>query len=449
MRLTSKIFNDLAIFMVILGVIVGLVFPFLSLLLGVPEDVAIQPTYFIACIIAGVVLALMNITIAKLVIRSPLQQLSTKMRHVQKTLVNNKNEVSGEVCSTEDCLIVVESKDELGECADAFNGLVETLFELIRLKNEIYEFSGMLASHIELESFAEETLKRLSKSLGAIGGVILIANNGELEVATSMAVKNAKKLENDERILKSSRTFQRQVIECINDTSIETNIESLTPKYLLIEPITYKSALLGVVVLINESMFTKDTMNKLSIFSNDLTLAFRNTITHNQMQKLAAIDDLTNIYNRRFGTIRLQEEFERSKRGKMPISILMFDIDYFKNVNDEYGHLIGDRVLMNLTKIVSGAIRLSDILLRYGGEEFLCVLLGTSQNDAKNIAEKIRTLVMNSTVRIDDLEIKITISVGITSFPHPEINTYEQFISFADKAMYIAKDSGRNRVEII
>ena len=127
MRITNKIFDDLAIFMVGLGVAVGLIFPFFSLLLGVPSEIALRPIYFLACIIAGVILALMNIIIARLIIGSPMRNLSLQMRHVQTMLLNKKNGVSNEICTPENCFIEVKSKDELGESADAFNNLVATL----------------------------------------------------------------------------------------------------------------------------------------------------------------------------------------------------------------------------------------------------------------------------------------------------------------------------------
>lgn len=446
MRLTKKIFDDLAIFMVALGVLVGLVFPFFSLLLGVSTKIAMRPTYFIACIFAGVILALMNITLARLVIGSPMKQLSSKMRHVQTILLNKKNGVSDEICTPENCFIKVESKDELGESADAFNGLVVTLSEVLQTNNELNEFSGMLTSHLELENLAEETLSQLINNLDANGGAILIVKNGEMEVAASLAIKNAKTLESNERILHTFKTYQRQIIEFPSDVIVDGIVVDFHPRSLLIEPITYKNILLGVVILSSENSFSKESTDKLTFFSHSLSLAFRNAITHNQMQKLAAIDGLTGVYNRRFGAIRLQEEYGRSIRANLPISILLFDIDHFKNVNDTYGHLIGDRVLMSIAKTAMAAIREGDVLLRYGGEEFLCILPGANQNDARLIAERIRVMVMDSVVKNVDQEIKVTISVGIATFPSPDIDNCEQFIQLADSAMYTAKETGRNRI---
>lgn len=94
------------------------------------------------------------------------------------------------------------------------------------------------------------------------------------------------------------------------------------------------------------------------------------------MQRLAALDALTGLYNRRFGIIRIQEEFSRAIRANTPVSLLMFDIDHFKNVNDTYGHLVGDKVLVNIAKIALACIREGDILLRYGGKSSFAFYLG-------------------------------------------------------------------------
>lgn len=446
MRITNKIFDDLAIFMVGLGVAVGVIFPFFSLLLGVPSEIALRPIYFLACIVAGVILALMNIIIARLIIGSPMRKLSLQMRHVQTILLNKKNGVSNEICTPENCFIEVESKDELGESADAFNNLVATLSEVLQTNTEINEFSGMLTSHLELEDLANETLGQLIQNTEAHGGAILIERNGAMEVIASKALKMPKRLENNERIMRLYKECQRQIIDFPKDVIMDGVVVDFHPKALLIEPITYKNIILGVVVLVGTNEFSKNAIDKLSFFSQSLSLAFRNAITYNQMQKLAAIDGLTGLYNQRFGSIRLQEEFGRAIRSNLPLSLLMFDIDHFKSVNDTYGHLIGDRVLLSIAKCATAAIREGDVLLRYGGEEFLCILPGASHNDAIIIAERIRIMVMDNIVKNGEQEIKVTISVGVASFPSTEIADCKQFIKLADDAMYTAKEMGRNRV---
>ena len=124
----------------------------------------------------------------------------------------------------------------------------------------------------------------------------------------------------------------------------------------------------------------------------------------------------------------------------------MFDIDHFKVVNDTYGHSVGDKVLASIANIASSSIREGDILLRYGGEEFLCVLPGASQHDALMVAERMRIMVMDSHVNNLEQEIKVTISLGVATYPCENILDSDQLVKLADEAMYVAKNTGRNRV---
>ncbi|NTW70917.1 MAG: GGDEF domain-containing protein [Eubacteriaceae bacterium] len=445
MKITKKIFNDLAIYMICFGVLIGSVFPFFCIILGVPKEIVLTPVYFISCILAGIILGSVNIFLARKTVGSRIKQLSQKMKHVENILINKKNGIRGEECTPDNCLIKFDSEDELGESADSFNSLILTLTELLETHNEIQLFSEMLTSHLELEMLSHEALNHLVKNTNSNGGAILIEKSGELIVEAIDAIKDGAALENNERILKTMKTLERQLIKFPDEVKMDGILVDFHPKELLIEPIVYKNILLGVIILVSTSSFSSSALNKLSIFSQEISLAFRNAITHNQMQLLAALDALTGLYNRRFGALRIQEEFSRAIRANTPLSILIFDIDHFKNVNDTYGHIVGDKVLVSIAKIALASIREGDVLVRYGGEEFLCVLPGANQSDANIIAERIRIIVMNNIVKHAEQDIRVTISIGVASYPHNNIADSDQLIKLADDAMYVAKNTGRNR----
>ena len=171
-------------------------------------------------------------------------------------------------------------------------------------------------------------------------------------------------------------------------------------------------------------------------------------MTHDQVQKLAAIDPLTGIYNRRFGTTRLHEEFVRAVQLESAIGIMMFDIDHFKSVNDTYGHSIGDRVIRQVATTARSALREGDIIIRLGGDEFLAVLLGASANDVFQTAEKIRRQIDEKLISYGDQNIHITVSLGGVSFPEKDIKNEQDLIDSADRALYSAKNAGRNRTVV-
>lgn len=445
MRITKKIFIDLAIYMISLGVLIGFIFPFFCIILGVPKEIALTPVYFTACILAGIILGALNILLARKTVGSRIRQLSQKMKHVESVLIKKKKGISEEMCTPDNCSIEVDSEDEFGESAESFNTLIIALHEVMETQSEIQLFSEMLTSYLELDILSRETLTHLVKNTKADGGAVLIEKNGGLAVEAIDSIKDAAALENNKRILDTMRTLERQFIKFPNEIILDGVVVDFHPKELLIEPIIYKDILLGVIILASASSFSSNAIDKLSFFSQSLSLAFRNAITHNQMQRLAALDALTGLYNRRFGILRVKEEFSRAVRAGTPISLLMFDIDHFKSVNDTYGHLVGDQVLVSIAKIALASIREGDVLLRYGGEEFLCVLPGANKVDAGIIAERIRIMVMDSAVKNAEQDIKVTISIGTVTYPRTDISDSNQLIKLADDAMYVAKETGRNR----
>lgn len=156
-------------------------------------------------------------------------------------------------------------------------------------------------------------------------------------------------------------------------------------------------------------------------------------------------DGLTDIYNRRFFDTRLEEEFIRHKRYSRPMSIIMLDIDFFKNTNDTYGHQAGDFILVSLTKLLSGRLRKTDIFCRYGGEEFCCILPETTIDSATSLAEELLHAVSSNVFVFNDTAIKITISLGV-SVLGKDIDSAETLLKKTDDALYQAKKEGRNKV---
>ena len=132
-------------------------------------------------------------------------------------------------------------------------------------------------------------------------------------------------------------------------------------------PVTFKSVPLGAVVLATSEAFAADGVGLLEHFRADLGLAVNNALAHDRLARLAAVDPLTDAYNRRFGLGRLREEYSRAVRAEAPLGVLMVDLDHFKAVNDTYGHLVGDRLLRAVAAACRRVIREGDVLVRYGG----------------------------------------------------------------------------------
>lgn len=191
-------------------------------------------------------------------------------------------------------------------------------------------------------------------------------------------------------------------------------------------------------------------------FIDGLTLlvatCLENVLHNAQLQHIGFTDTLTNLYNRRYVNQRLEEEVSRAQREQQPISILYIDIDHFKQINDKYGHLNGDSVLRYVSNHLKHGLRLSDVLGRFGGEEFIAILPNTAESSALAIAERLRELIASQDIDIasKDGNLHVTVSIGITTLlPTDELSidqTIETMLSQADAALYHAKGQGRNSV---
>jgi diguanylate cyclase (GGDEF)-like protein len=167
-----------------------------------------------------------------------------------------------------------------------------------------------------------------------------------------------------------------------------------------------------------------------------------------KLQKLAITDGLTKLYNSRSFYTQLELEVDRFNRYKHPLALLLLDIDNFKEYNDSYGHLEGDKVLVRFSQIIKTCLRANDSAYRYGGEEFTVILPETTGDEAKTVAQRIRaSLEAEKYKPVPGKVARITISIGVTQcYPKEELST---FIRRADKAMYLSKENGRNRVSVL
>lgn len=166
---------------------------------------------------------------------------------------------------------------------------------------------------------------------------------------------------------------------------------------------------------------------------------------HEEIYRLTTIDGLTQVYNKRYFVETMEREIGRAQRYRRDLSLIMFDIDHFKNINDTYGHLAGDYVLKQLAAVIKSRIRREDILARYGGEEFAIILPEIDSYNAFQFAEKIRRLTEKAVFKFEDTEIPVTISVGVSSLS-PDVHDPQEFIKLADQNLYEAKSKGRNCV---
>jgi diguanylate cyclase (GGDEF)-like protein/PAS domain S-box-containing protein len=194
----------------------------------------------------------------------------------------------------------------------------------------------------------------------------------------------------------------------------------------------------------NPGAYNADAAKQALVFANQAAIAIENARLFEQVQRLAVTDPLTNLHNRRYFFEVAHRELERARRYQSPLSLIMIDIDRFKEVNDTHGHLIGDLVLKHIADRLKAQLREIDVLCRYGGEEFVVLLPDTALDAAYQVAERLRQAIVQSPIQAEGNQVKITTSLGVAHMDEA-CHQIDDLIRYADQALYQAKSAGRNQ----
>ncbi len=210
-----------------------------------------------------------------------------------------------------------------------------------------------------------------------------------------------------------------------------------------------KDELLGLMLVLSEDIvYGPLELERFMSVASMAALSLQNVLLHEEIEKRAVTDQLTGLYNHRYFHQALEQEFVRAKTARSSFSLIMIDLDFFKELNDTYGHLLGDMFLRRVGEAVRSTVRESDIPSRYGGDEFALILPGTALAGAKVVADKIF-----SSVKLIDLEVPHgrvsgrTVSVGVAALS-PDCRTPKELFDHADQALYVAKENGRSQVRV-
>lgn len=212
-----------------------------------------------------------------------------------------------------------------------------------------------------------------------------------------------------------------------------------------IEPIVFDGRLLGGICFYNREECDYAEFSFYKTMISELLLLLKMKRLYAETEYLSVTDGLTGLYNRRHFDQNIEREFLRVKRYPADLSLALIDIDYFKKVNDTYGHQYGDYVLREISDIISDSFRKTDMIFRYGGEELAAVLPGTSLENSIIPLERIKDKISEHKFEYNGEVVNITVSIGISTNLE-ELKTSNQMVEFADKALYKAKQDGRNRV---
>ena len=319
---------------------------------------------------------------------------------------------------------------------------------MLKTQEAIRSYTEILSSQLELEVLAENALEVLMRHGDASAGLILLVHGDQIQPIASHGIEDTSSFQKNQVLRQVIKNKRFEMITYPKDLIVQSVLTQYQPRQVLVLPIVYKEQVLGIIVLATPEEFATELLKEIDIFAHSLALSLNNALEHEELQRIAERDPLTDVLNRRSGLRRYREEYQQALQMDRPFSALMFDIDHFKRVNDTYGHLVGDGVLKRVSELVRNDLRETDLLIRYGGEEFFLVLPNANAAAAHEIAERLRDRIASERIVIGDVSVCVSISIGCGTLQDTEVQSESAFIQKIDHALYQAKEMGRNRVVV-
>ncbi|MBI1977685.1 MAG: GGDEF domain-containing protein [Candidatus Omnitrophica bacterium] len=331
------------------------------------------------------------------------------------------------------------------------NGLIH-LFEIARDFNECLDFT-QLGVVLDQQITPEFNFER--------GTLILVEliPQGEMRLVNQLTFGRRKREDPQlsekfaHECLKVSRSGQSVMKIDLLQAAEKTQFEPYaTQAPLWLFSLFIERQLIGILAVEGGSA---TDYQKFEVLASQLSLQAKKVKLYETVKENSIIDGLTKVFVRRHFFERFREELKRAVRFQFSLSVLMVDVDHFKSYNDKFGHLVGDRTLKEVAQVIRDHMRRVDVIGRYGGEEFIIVAPEIQKREAMELAERIRSAVAHKSLRLYDEETRVTVSIGLSSFPE-DLGTsltveysdryVETLVQLADQALYRAKEEGRNRV---
>ncbi|MEE9168438.1 MAG: sensor domain-containing diguanylate cyclase [bacterium] len=330
------------------------------------------------------------------------------------------------------------------------------------LKRRIYDFHNLFQISIDLTSILEVD-NLINSYLNTLIGQLRIKNTflylHEANNSAELTMVKAKGVDEDELSnlkFHITDTIVKEVFQKNQPVIIADELTSLKEieKFRMLDaevitPLIHSHKLIGLLVLgmkINGEPYNQTDIEMVTLITNIVAVAIANARLYEKVKESSITDELTTLFNYRYFRIRLRDEVFRSQRTNRPISLIILDVDNFKNYNDTLGHPAGDQVLKQIASILKSCIRDTDVGARYGGEEFCVIMPEENQDGARALCERLRQRVEDYPFFKEEIQPlgKLTVSLGAATYP-TDAAMIKELLVRADKALYRAKNNGRNQ----
>ncbi|MFH1415014.1 MAG: diguanylate cyclase [Elusimicrobiota bacterium] len=327
---------------------------------------------------------------------------------------------------------------------DITSDLLSNMLMERQVQIELHRVSQKMTTEMGLDELMILMLSSCVKSTGADGGIIILFNEStwRWEIKSNWGIKEellGPLLSEVSEHLPDWTEKDDNIILEYKDSDVPDTI-----KNNVCAPLLSRGNIIGAIIIIRYdkgSDFSVTSKRLLSTFANQSAVAIENTLLYKKTQKLSLTDGLTGLYNHRHFQEQMQVELSRAQRYDLSFSLIMMDVDNFKDINDTYGHPVGDEILIKVGKHLKKVLRESDMIARYGGDEFVVLLPETPKEGATIVGERIRSGLIDNKIGGD---IVVCASIGISAYPDDGVYS-QDIISKADNALYKAKQDGRNR----
>jgi diguanylate cyclase (GGDEF)-like protein len=398
-------------------------------------------------LLAVIATAVLAFALARLIAR-PLEELTEGARAIAGGRFDHR--------------IPVRSKDEVGQLALSFNEMSDHLGKTItdlessrdQLQRTVDRVGATLRSTHDMGQILDSILSTASDAVLADAGCLWLFTGTRDELYPALS-----------RGVDADALDRLRVGEGIAGLAAERGItvklpaEGGGPKHsrneprfpvTLAVPLYSAQRVTGVIALYREGAvpFDRKDLDTVVFLAEQGGVAIENVLLHEDAQRLSLTDGLTGVWNRRYLQMQFRQTLASANRFDRPFSVLMLDLDNFKDVNDTFGHQRGDAILIEFAQRAGAALREIDTFVRYGGEEFVCLLSETDISGARTTAEKIRqTIASDPFTAVGEEPVSVTVSIGVACYPLHG-NGYQSLIEAADQALYRAKEDGRDRVRV-
>ena len=401
----------------------------------------------ILLLLAVIATAVLAYALARLIAR-PLEELTEGARAIAGGRFDHR--------------IPVRSKDEVGQLALSFNEMSDHLHTTItdlessrdQLQRTVDRVGATLRSTHDMGQILDSILSTASDAVLADAGCLWLftGTRDELYPALSRGV--------DQDALDRLRVGEGIAgLAAERGITVKLPTEGGGPKHsrneprfpvTLAVPLYSAQRVTGVIALYREGAvpFDQKDLDTVVFLAEQGGVAIENVLLHEDAQRLSLTDGLTGVWNRRYLQMQFRQTLASANRFDRPFSVLMLDLDNFKDVNDTHGHQRGDAILIEFAQRAGAALREIDTFVRYGGEEFVCLLSETDISGARTTAEKIRqTIASDPFTAVGEEPVSVSVSIGVACYPLHG-NGYQSLIEAADQALYQAKEDGRDRVRV-